>query len=1077
MQIKGRQDPFFRFAQAAAAFAVLLSLCAGNLAAQVSQGSIAGTVTDQSGAVLPGATVTVENEETGIQQTRVTDDSGNYLFPSVPPGIYTVRAEAPGFKTYSASGLQVQVAQRVTHDIRTELGEVTTQIEVLAETPVLEKRNAEVGQVISQQEVVNLPLNGRDFVDLAKLTTGVTTFAGGFQSTGISVNGLRGNQVAFFFDGVDTRTERSGKPAFKPSIDAIQEFRIQQNSFSAEFGRTPAAINLSLKSGGNSFHGALFEFLRNDELDARSFFDPTVDILRRNQFGGVISGPIVRNKTFFMFNYEGLRTRRSRTNFNNVPTNAQRQGNFSADNPIFDPMTLDPESGTRAPFPNNMIPQSRFGQIGQAALNFFPEPNLSGVQGFNQVSGASTLDDQDQTHVRIDHQISSRDTLFGRWSYARTDGETPTGLPLTGSLNSVDTHNVLLQETHTFSPNMINQLRLAWVRFDVFEGFPVADRNIAVDDFGLQNLNPPSTSFGLPRLQVAGLTNIGAGPFQPRGSEENIYTLANDVDFISGKHNIKFGGEVRYFRPALDILATPNGILDFQTQFTNQPNVDNTGSPVADLALGFPFRGRGTQLVESNGLVSLKYWFFGGYVQDEIKVSQKLTVNLGVRYEFQTPFKERFDDVFFFDYVNGRFQQPGVDIDDLNQSDGNNFAPRAGIAYSLTPKTVIRAGGGVFYGLPRAREFPAFHLSPPFTVDATLFADPLVPDLPGRLFPQARVRDPQTGDVLLTPDTNVFSLDHHFRTNYTYQWNFNIQQELAQGWLLEVGYVGNSAHKLTGRDLVNQAFLDPDPANNPTPVNSRRPNPNIGDVSMVKSLDNSNYHSLNVKLNKRFAKGFSVLGAYTWSKTMGIGGAIAGDQSRAQNARDRDAEIAPLEFNQEHRLTLSWIYELPFGRGKPVASNASGTLNALIGGWSFQGIWTAHTGFPLTPSSTVSSNVGRQDVNRPDRICDGQLDGETLTRYFDTSCFVNHPFGEFGNSGNGVITGPGVNNFDLTFMKDIALPTEKPMRLQFRAEFFNAFNQASFDDPGLAVGTPQFGVVRDTRIDGREIQFGLKLIF
>jgi len=1026
--------------------------------------------------------VVAENEATGIQTTETTDEAGRYLFPALPPGVYTIRVEADGFKTYTATSLQVQVGQRVTHDVELEVGETTTRIEVVASTPVLEQRSAAIGQVISEHEVKDLPLNGRNFLDLAMLVPGVSEMPGSIQSNNLSVNGMRGNQIAFYFDGVDTRVEHSGQPAFNPSVEAIREFKIQQNSFSAEFGRAPAAINLSLASGTNRFHGTLFEFLRNDKLDARSFFSPERDPLQRNQFGFVFSGPIVRNHTFFMTNYEGQRERRTRTPFYSVPSVAERDGDFTGANPIFDPMSLDPETNLRQPFPNNTIPKDRFGKMGTAILKYYPLPNLEGVKGFNYSVPAPRIADSDQFHARIDQQLSDSDLLFGRYSWATSTNATPSGLPLTGKFIDVDTHNFTVQESHTFSPTIINQFRLAWTYYKLFDHFPLADRNLAAEEFGLQNINPPASSFGLPFHQVSGLSSIGANRFSPRGTQENIYTLADDLTVIRGKHNLKFGFEGRYYRPALRILATPNGSLVYQNRFTRQLGAPDTGSAVADLVLGFPWSGRGTQLVESNGLVSLKYYFFSGFVQDEIKLLPDLTVNLGLRYEYQTPFKERFNQLLFFDYVNGRFLEPGKDIDSLQKPDRNNFAPRVGIAYSVNSRTVIRAGAGVFYGLIRSREFPAFHLSPPYTVDSTLFSDPLIPDLPGKLWPPARVRDPETGEVLLTPNTGVFSLDHSYRTAYIYQWNFSIQRELADQWMLELAYVGNSAHKLIGRDLVNQARLDPDPVNNPTPVNSRRPNPNIGDVSMVKSLDNSNYHALNVKLNKRFSNGFSLIGGYTWAKALGIGGALFGDQSRAQNAYDRDAEYGPLDIYQKHRFTVGWVYELPFGKGKPLLSHVSGVAGKLVSGWSTQGIYVAHSGIPIVFDlrSSVSSNVGRQDMNRPDRVCDGNLpkSERTLTRAFDTSCFVDHPFGRFGNSGNGVLIGQGINTFNLTAMKNTVFAVrDTPITLQFRAEFFNAFNHPGFGDPSARVGTPQYGVIRSTRVGGREIQLALKLIF
>ncbi len=1060
----------------ACSFLILGSL----LPAQVSTGSIAGQVTDASHAVIPAVTVTLTNQGTGIQRTAKTDTSGNFVFPLVAPGLYRLRAESQGFKASEVSGLQVQVAQLVTENIQLEVGDTATKLEVIATAPVLDQRSAEVGQVIGEKEVVELPLNGRNFLDLAKLVPGVTELAGSTQSNGLAINGQRANQIGFYFDGIDTRTETSGKPAFTPSIEAIQEFKIQQNDFAAEFGRSPAGINVSLKSGANDFHGSLFEFLRNNQLDARSFFSPRVDPLRRNQFGAVVSGPAIRNRTFFMANYEGLRTRRANTLYLSVPTNDQRSGSFAGGPQIFDPLTLDSTTGRRQPFAGNAIPTSRFGQIGASSLKYFPAPNAASSGGFNYVAGASSLNDGDQFHSRVDHQISGRDLLFGRYSFSKGKIVAPGGLPLTGSLEDIKVHSITLQESHTFSPSKVNQFRASWTYFNDLGGFPLASSNLAATEFGLLNLTPASTAYGLPQLNVAGLSTIGANAFQPSGPRENIFSLGDDVSWISGKHTIKFGFDGRYYRPAALVQQTPNSILTFENRFTNQPGQAGTGSAIADLLLGYPYTGRATQFAESNGWVSLKYYYYGFYVQDEIRITPKFTANVGLRYEYQTPYYERFGDLAIFDPVNARFLKLDEDIKQLHDPDRNNFAPRIGFAYSATPKTVVRFGAGVFYGQPRGSEFSSFQLSPPFVIDTTLVSNPTVPDLVGKLFPQTQVRDPITKKILLSPNTNVFSLDPKFRTNYTYQWNFSIQRELRNGWLLETGYLGNSAHKLTGRDLVNQAFLDADPAR-PTPVINRRPNPNIGDVSMVKSLDNSNYHGLNVKLDKRFSGGFSILGAYSYAKVMGIGGALFGDQSRQQDGRNRRSEYAPLEFDQKHRLTMAWIYELPFGKGKPFGGNLSGAGAAAAGGWSFQGIYTAHSGFPLTPTSSVSTNVGRQDLNRANRTCDGNLSGDArqLNRWFDTSCFVNHPFGAFGNSGNGVIIGPGVNNFDLTLMKNTAIPVgrREPANLQFRAEFFNAFNHASFGDPNLAAGTAQFGVIRSTRINGREIQLALKLLF
>src|SRR5262245_52181082 len=479
-QVASRGEEMHRFTRLCrylVSVAILSLFAVSTVRAQVSTGSIAGQVTDQSRAVVPSAAVTLINEGTGAERNTKTDPAGNYVFPLVAPGTYLLRAAAPGFSSYEVSGLEVQVAQQVTHNVQLRVGDTATKLEVVATTPVLEQRNAEIGQVIGQKEVVELPLNGRNFLDLAKLVPGVTELAGTSQSNGLAINGQRANQIGFYFDGVDTRTETSGRPAFAPSIEAIQEFKIQQNDFAAEYGRNPAGINLTLRPGTNELHGSLFEFLRNDALDARSFFSPRVDPLRRNQVGAVVSGPVLRNRTFVMGDYEGLRTRRANTLFRSVPTKEQREGNFAGDPQIFDPLTLNPSTNTREPFPGNVIPKTRFGQMGNSSLKYYPAPNTPPSGGFNYVVSDSGRNDADQFHTRIDHQIGGKDSLFGRYSYSQGEVISPAGLPLTGGLQETKANSITVQESHTFSATKVNQFRVHWTYFKDRAGFPLADRN------------------------------------------------------------------------------------------------------------------------------------------------------------------------------------------------------------------------------------------------------------------------------------------------------------------------------------------------------------------------------------------------------------------------------------------------------------------------------------------------------------------------------------------------------------------------------------------------------------------------
>ena len=1033
---------------------------------QGTQGSISGTVFDSSGSVLPDATVRLINEGTGQRLETRSGSGGNDLFPALLPGKYTVEAERTGFKTSRNSGLVLQVAQSATLDLRLEVGSLSESVEITASAPVLNRETATVGQAIENKQILDMPLNGRNFLQLGLLVPGASENPGA--QSQFSINGMRGNMTSTLFDGMEVRAVRNGRPALQPSVDALQEFRIQQNAFSAEYATGTAVINVAFKSGTNQFHGTAYEFLRNDKLDARNVFDrtPTLPPFRRNQFGVAAGGPIIPNRLFYFANYEGLRTRRTRNVFANVPTPAQLSGDFSGGPQIFDPLAVDPVTGLRQPFPGNRIPANRVSQYAVASAKLYPAPNLTGVPGQNFVTQRPNPDDGDQGNLRIDGVLTENHSLFGRYSDSRANNETLTALPYTGSINTNNGRNATLSHTWLISPSTINQARLGYTFIDVLVGNPHADTPIATTEFGLQNLNIPEPSQGSPQINIVGITTMGSGPFTPQGSRESLYEIGDDLTFQRGRNAFKAGFVARKFRPSLRALLTPNGILNFENRFTNQAGVAGSGSAIADFVLGYPLSARVGTPIETNGLVDLVYNNYGFYFQDDIKLSPKFTVNLGLRYEYQNPIRERYNSARSWSVAEQRFLEVGKDLPSLTKPDRNNFAPRVGLAYSLTPKTVIRAGGGVFYGFIRGDEYPVYQLNPPFSNDATINSDPLRPTLlPGVLFP--------VPSTVLQPGTNVFSIDYILPASSTYQWNLTVQRELMSNLSLEVAYVGSTSRNLTGRSLPNQALPDVDPSR-PTPIQGRRPNPGIGDVSLTGALDSANYNALQVKMERRYAAGLSLLGAFTYGKALGI--SESGDQSAIMDTRNRRRDYGPLPYDQRLRFTLSFAYELPFGKGKQMLGSLPTWADTVLGGWQLGGIVTLRTGEYRAPSSNVSANVGRSDRNRPDRVGEGNLsrDERTVTQWFDTAAFRPQPFGRFGNSGEGVLVMPGANNWDLSLLKNFRLVERTT--LQFRSEFFSAFNHPNYGYPGLTIGTPQFGVIT-TASGSRSIQLALKLIW
>jgi hypothetical protein len=1053
-----------RFAGVLYAVVMLLPACAFG---QGSQGVITGRVSDPAGVTVAGANVLLTNTATAQTKQSTTNEGGYYTFPALQPSSYTVRVTMQGFKTVTTT-MTLDVNQTLANDVQLQVGLVETNVEVQAVAPLIQSETSSTGQLITGQQILQMPLNGRNVFSLSLLVPGASENPGA-QSM-FSINGARGNQTSVLLDGLDARLFQNGRPAITPSVDAVQEFKIQQNANSAAYGDGLAIINAAIRSGTNGFHGVVWEFLRNNVLDAKPYFSKTAPILRRNQFGFTAGGPIWKDHTFFFGNYEGLRVRTASTFYATVPTAAQLSGNFSGGPQLYNPFVLT--NGARTPYLNNQIPASQISQMAKAAAKLYPTPNLAGSSLGNYFASLSIPQNTNQYNIRVDHQLTKKDNILGRFSWT-DDQSTGYNSPLAynGSQGHYKGEQALLHETHIFSPNLLNDFATGWTYGLFSTQLITADHDVATQDFGLSNLKIPAFEWGSPLLSITSVTALGSPINIPSGGYENNYQLDDDVTWTHGAHTVRAGIEVRQYRPALYNQATPNGNLSFDGRYTSltATSAKVAGSPIADLIIGAPFSATATQLITSDGLIVLRWNQWQGYVQDDWKVTPRLTLNMGMRYVYDVPFREVHGQANVWDTVCNCFLTPGASvngIDGLIKPDRNNLAPRFGFAYSVDPKTVIRGGAGVYYGFVRGLELSSgYGLNPPFLTSTTVNNGTTAPTLPAGLFP--------VPVAVVTPTTNLFSVSHTLPNNYTYQYNLTVQRQITPTLALQAAYVGSSSHKLIGRDLVNQARVDANPAA-PTAIQARRPYAGAGDISITKAIDQANYNALQVTVEKRPSHGVSGLAAYTYAKSMGI--AEAGDQSAIGNEYvPRGRYYGPTVYSQKHRLTVSPTVELPFGKGKAFASSLPAFLDKFVSGWSANSIMTFSTGEYISPTSNISANVGRVDRNFPNCTGDPMRGSgiRTITRWFDTSRVVGQTAGTFGNCSTGVIQVPGQNNIDISAVKNTIF--RERYRVEFRSEFFNAFNHASFGQPNVTVGNAQFGVISSTRTNSRQIQFGLKL--
>lgn len=1062
---------------------------------QIVNGAIVGTAFDPTGAVVPSARVTVTEIETHLVRIVVTDSVGDYALRALPPGTYRLTAVHSGFQTEQIGGIVVNVGQTVAVNVHFRVGETSATITVNANAARVQSETSSVGQLINEQQVENLPLNGRNYVTLAYLGSGSTPQ---YQSTSSPVgpntdrsdftafiSGNGGDADSWLIDGVETRGYFLGQPSIDLSLDAIQEFRVQKNMFEARYGDGSGIVSVATKSGSDTFHGSTYEYLRNDSLDAANFFNNLFGTPKTaykwNQFGGSAGGPIRKNKMFFFTNYEGFRYRQQQLLSGDVPTAAELAGDESAlvggsskTNPVTGaPAIINPFTGQA--FPGGQIPATMLSSVVQKMNPYIPKPNTQ-LPGINLVVTPNLVRDDNQGTGRYDWTINDHDDFFARYIDYRSDLSSPGAAAYEGSVLPLHGENVALEETHTFSPTLLNTFRFGFNRDVFYNGYDVTPTNV-VQSVGIKNITNLSQYYGLPSFGIAGYTGFG-GTNVFQGNIGNTFQYTDEVDWMHGRHGISFGADIRreqiYFLYALD----NNGAFDFNGQYS--------GSAIADLVLGAANSEEGQEGLQIGNFRSTEYSFF---FQDDFKVTHKLTLDLGLRYEYrEPPYEINGEEGYFDPQLDALVERvtPGfyptipslegkVVFDPLIQPgiwkpDRRDWQPRLGFAYSLGNNTVLRGGAGIFYSESQGQEIQGKMNMPPLT--ATL-------DLTGNLTGSPNVLVDQSFPPLSSAPAGTlspFSVDPSDRLPYDEQWNFGIQHTFGSSILFESEYVGSAGHHLNDRIDLNEAFL---PGPSDLPVAERRPYPGWGPILSFNWAENSNYNSWQSSLEKHMSHGLTLLTSYTWAHVLDTSDRGAGGTFHEDNY-DREADYGNANFDVRNDFNAGFTYELPFGSGKPFLGGARGVNEKLVGGWSVNGIALFMTGnyYSVLDGSDVA-NVGGYADERASEVAGCADNGNlshgqrTIYKYFNTSCFYENPFGTFGNTGRDIIEIPGLNNWDLSVMKNIHI--SERLTSQFRAEFFNAWNHAQFGPPNTVPVAPTFGEITSTGHDPREIQLALRL--
>ena len=1054
--------------------------------AQFEMGSIVGIVLDQSKAPVAGASVEIRSVDTNVARQVTTSATGEYNSLPLPPGKYVVTAKQKGFRDM-AQEVMLSVGQRMDLGFTLELGAISEQVTVSGAAALVGTASSELGNVRPEQQVVDLPLNTRNFTQLVALAPGVNNrgnsansilqgYTSGRGANGAVINGAPPEGVVYLFDGVQSMDNDAGDIIFFPPVDAIQEFKVQTSSANAAYGGGAGVINVDFKSGTNQFHGAAYEFVRNSAFDAKNFFDsPAKPIppFRLNQFGFDLGGPVWipkvfngKDKLFFFADYEGKRVYQAQTFISTVPIAAFHTGDFSA----LLPKTIiyDPRGNGHTPLPNNILPASAIDPTSAKLMALYPAQNLPGAVS-NYLYNPGQQTSVDQFDVRSDYR-SGASTFFGRLSHENPVTVTPGYLPAPAigagpsrpGNTEVPAWQGVIGYGRSITPTAYYEARVGFSRMLEYIIDADSGQKTLAESLGIPNANGGGAAGGLTNISISGGT-VGLG--DGSGSlvkVNNDYEFSQALTWVRGSHELKFGGSIMSRRFSFFSPTYPVGQMVFSGVYT--------GSGLSDFLFGRPI----SSDIDITKFFSLHRYMGAFYVQDTWRVTPKLTLNFGLRNDLVSPWTERHNLLAGFVPTGGGTLVPVGTApytgNSVTEGMYKNFGPRAGLAYNVTPKTVVRAGFGIFYSYAMQTSNLSPAKNPPFSGslqvsnNASDFAS-AAPISAG--FPAARPS--------LFPIAGLAWVYYprDFRPQGANEWNINVQRQLGGSNVLMVAYVGAKGTHILVSDNMNEALPGPGA------VASRRPYPNLGDGTTVGSWGNSEFHSLQATFQRRLSAGLSFLGAWTWSH--GIDDSSGTGSETVQTPYNLRLNRGNSSFDIRHSVVLSWTYELPFGKGKTLLRDAHGPLEFMVGGWQLNSIDTFQTGTPFTATMAASALNAGTGVQWPNAIASGTLSNPTVNHWFNTSAFVSPGNYVYGNEGRNSVYGPGTRQFDLSAFKNFRYSADRAKRLQFRAEVFNIFNTPQFNNPNASIGSLTMGTITAAgnpplfQRTSREIQLALKL--